>query len=177
MNATTTTRSEQARQARLLVALAMLATFVADQATKALALVYLWPPGWPIEVTSFFNLVLGLNPGVTFGIGRGLGLQAPWAVAAVTGLVLAAIAWIALLAPTRAEAASYGLVLGGGLGNLLDRLRIGAVVDFLDFHYANRHWPAFNMADVAIVCGVLSLLLLIALRWRDTPARTQGTPP
>lgn len=163
------------RRACVLAALSALAAFAVDQATKWFALVHLWPPGWPVEVTGFFNLALGFNPGVTFGIGRGLGLVAPWAVAAVTGLVLAVIAWMALRAPTRTEAAGYGLVLGGGVGNLLDRLRIGAVVDFLDLHYAGWHWPAFNMADVAIVCGVL---LLVSIGWRRAPpAPTEGISP
>jgi len=60
----------------------------------------------------------------------------------------------------RLECAALGLIIGGALGNIADRLRIGAVVDFIDAHYGGWHWPTFNMADVAIVCGVAALILV-----------------
>lgn len=61
-----------------------------------------------------------------------------------------------------------GLILGGAIGNLIDRIRFGEVVDFLDFHYGDLHWPAFNVADIAITLGSVALLAAF-LRARKTP--------
>ena len=77
---------------------------------------------------------------------------------AITG----AMAWWLARAPSRLVAAALGLVIGGALGNVVDRMRFGAVFDFVDLHAAGWHWPAFNVADAAIVAGA-GLLLLDAL--------------
>jgi signal peptidase II len=140
----------------LLVALAVL---VADQATKWAVLALLDLSAGPITVTPYFNLVLVWNPGVSFGMFGGLGAYAPWAL---TGVALAVVAFL-LAWLRRAQdaltAASLGLVIGGALGNVIDRIRYGAVIDFLDFHYAGYHWPAFNVADAAICVGAGLLLV------------------
>lgn len=76
------------------------------------------------------------------------------------GVGLLIFVWLARL-PRQAwlSVASLGLILGGAIGNLVDRLRIGRVVDFLDFHYAGLHWPAFNVADAAITVGAICLII------------------
>lgn len=110
-------------------------------------------------VTSFFNLVLVMNPGASFSFLAGAGGWQKWFFSA---LALAVSVWLIVLirrhAQERLRPAAFSLVLGGALGNLIDRLRFGAVVDFLDFHVAGWHWPAFNVADAAITLGVVLLL-------------------
>jgi signal peptidase II len=110
-------------------------------------------------VTSFFNLVLVMNPGASFSFLAGAGGWQKWLFSA---LALAVSVWLIVLirrhAQERLRPAAFSLILGGALGNLIDRLRFGAVVDFLDFHFAGWHWPAFNVADAAITLGVVLLL-------------------
>lgn len=102
-----------------------------------------------------FNLVFLRNDGVAFGLLDG----APWW--ALSGLALGTVVWLAVLlvrTGSGLDAAAYGLIIGGALVNVADRLRFGAVTDFLDVYVAEWHWPAFNLADVAVVCGVALLL-------------------
>jgi signal peptidase II len=139
----------------LLLALTVL---VLDQATKGLALASL-DPYEPVVVTPFFNLVLVWNRGVSFGMLAGHGAWGPWlltAMAAAIGAFLIVWLWRETRAVTRA---ALWLVLAGAVGNVIDRLRFGAVVDFLDFHAFGYHWPAFNVADSAIVVGAGLILL------------------
>ncbi|MBS7789428.1 signal peptidase II [Roseococcus sp. SDR] len=153
------------RSTRLLIAgAAALLAFLVDQATKLWALEALWPPYQVVvEVLPVWNLRLGFNTGVTFGMFRDSAAGAVWALVLVKlGVVAVLLRWL-WRGERRLEAFALGLVIGGALGNVLDRVRIGAVVDFLDWHYRGWHWPTFNMADVAIVCGV-ALLLFASLR-------------
>ncbi|WP_018873514.1 signal peptidase II [Thioalkalivibrio sp. ALJ16] len=115
----------------------------------------------PVEVTRFFNLSLVYNPGAAFSFLADAGDWGRWlltAIAVVIGLLI--VGWLARL-PRNAwwSVVALGLVLGGAIGNLIDRLRLGAVVDFLDFHWAGYHWPAFNVADMAIVVGAVTLIV------------------
>lgn len=138
----------------------------ADQITKALANAYSDALAGGIPVVPGFNLIFLRNDGVTFGL---LGGAPGWALA---GLALLVTAWLTVLlvrATSRLDAAAYGLVIGGALGNVADRLRFGAVTDFLDVYVGTWHWPAFNMADVAVVGGVG--LLLISEYWQARQAR------
>jgi signal peptidase II len=141
----------------LTVALAIL---LVDQASKAIVLALL---AEPIRVTGFFNLVLVWNRGVSFGMLGGLGASAPWLL---IGLALAVAVALTIWLWREARVLTglaLGLVIGGALGNAIDRARFGAVVDFLDFHLSGYHWPAFNVADSAIVVGA-GLLVLDGLR-------------
>jgi signal peptidase II len=151
------------RAAGLALAVAVLA---ADQLTKHLVLRDL-VMGQPVEVTSFFDLVLVWNQGVSFGLLNGAGGSSRWWLIGLAGAIAALlIAW--LWRETRAlPQAALWLVLAGALGNVTDRLRYGAVVDFLDFHLGGLHWPAFNVADSAIVIGA-GLLLIEGLFLRRT---------
>ena len=156
---------------------AALVAMVIDQMTKAWALGALWPPySAGITLLPVLNLRLGFNTGVTFG------MFAESAAGAVWLLVLIKIGVVAFIVPwlrrstLRLECAALGLIIGGALGNIADRVRIGAVVDFIDAHYAGWHWPTFNMADVAIVCGVGLLLVATLLAPARQRAPDAGQP-
>ena len=129
-----------------------------DQASKYIALAKL-AGNAPVEVTSFFNLVLVYNRGAAFSFLAGAG---GWQREFFTGIALIASAWIIWLLyrhpQQRLFSLALALVLGGAIGNVIDRVMIGAVVDFLDFHAFGWHWPAFNVADSAITCGAALLI-------------------
>ena len=130
-----------------------------DQATKY-AIPVLLPLRGSIEVTPFFNLVHVLNPGAAFSF---LSDAGGWQRYLFTGLGTAVSAFLAVAlwrgVRGRFETVAYIGLIGGALGNVIDRLRIGAVVDYLDFHWLGWHWPAFNFADVFVVVGAALLLL------------------
>ena len=148
------------RNRLLLASAAALLAFLMDQATKLWALDALWPPYQVVvEVLPVWNMRLGFNTGVTFGMFRDSAAGAVWALVSIKLVVVGFLLWWLWRGETRVEALALGLVIGGAMGNVLDRVRIGAVVDFLDWHYGGWHWPTFNMADVATVCGVGPLLL------------------
>jgi len=130
-----------------------------DQLTKWIVLDVVMTPPRVIEITGFFNFVLVGNRGVSFGL---LSSDSPWAqpllVTLALGLSAMLIYWLRG-ADNRLSAGFIGLVLGGAVGNAIDRLIHGAVIDFLDFHVAGFHWPAFNLADAAIVIGVAAMIL------------------
>jgi signal peptidase II len=133
---------------------------VLDQATKWWMLevvgIALRPP---IEVTPFFNLVMVWNRGVSFGLFAHEAEVMPYVLSGVAvAISVALFVWLAR-AERRWIAAAIGLVVGGAVGNVIDRLRFGAVADFFDVHVAGWHWPAFNVADAAIVVGVGMILL------------------
>ena len=140
-------------------ALALAAVVVLlDQVSKWYILTVVMTPPRTIEVTGFFNLVLAFNRGVSFGLlASGYGWK-PYLLAGLAlFVVLLLLYWVRGQrgwAPTVAA----GLIVGGAVGNIIDRFVHGAVVDFLDFHLAGWHWPAFNVADTGIVCGVGLLL-------------------
>jgi signal peptidase II len=122
-------------------------------------------PGERLAATGFFNLVLAFNKGAAFSFLAGApGWQTPLFIAvAVVAIVVVSV----LLARSPADwlvCAGLALILGGALGNLIDRLRYGRVVDFLDFHLYGWHWPAFNVADSAITIGAGLLIYESLLR-------------
>ena len=142
----------------------------ADQVSKAVVLRHAEALSGGIEVVPGFDLVLGRNDGVAFGLLGGVG---PWALVGLAAVVVAWLLVAMLRAPRRREAVAYGAVIGGAIGNVADRLRHGAVTDFLDFHVGAWHWPAFNLADVAIVVGVAGIVLLDLLGRRGhAPSRS-----
>ena len=136
--------------------LAAVAAFAIDQVTKAIVVTNASVLSAGVPVFTGFNLTFYRNDGVTFGLLGG----APWWSLVV--LALAVCAWlVTMMLRTRdgIEAVAYGAIIGGALGNVLDRLRFRAVTDFLDFYAGAAHWPAFNMADVFVVGGVGLLLI------------------
>jgi signal peptidase II len=111
-------------------------------------------------MTSFFNLVLVFNPGASFSFLADAGGWQKWFfVILASAISLWLLAMLRTHAQERLLPAALSLILGGAIGNVVDRLRFDAVVDFLDFHLAGYHWPAFNVADSAITAGVALMLL------------------
>ena len=110
-------------------------------------------------VTSFFNLVLVFNPGASFSFLADAGGWQKWFfVVLALGISLWLLGLLRKHAQERLLPAALSLILGGAIGNVIDRLRFDAVVDFLDFHLGGYHWPAFNVADSAITVGVTLML-------------------
>lgn len=141
---------------------------VLDQLSKQLVLHNL-QPGQMIAVTGFFDLVLVYNPGAAFSF---LADHGGWQRWFFTVLALVVSAWLAVLMyqhrRERLLPFAFACIVGGALGNVVDRLLHGAVVDFLHFHYAGYSWPAFNLADSAITLGVI-LMLFAQLRGTSSP--------
>ncbi len=143
--------------------LAVLITVV-DQLSKNAVLQAIATEGVAKPITSYFNLVLVYNHGISFGLFNDTPVEAqPFiflGIAAVISLVL--LVWL-FRTHSALIATALGMVIGGAIGNGIDRALHGAVIDFLDFYVTidgvARHWPAFNVADSAIVCGVGLLLL------------------
>ncbi|KAA0576223.1 signal peptidase II [Azospirillum sp. B21] len=148
------------RRRRLGAAL-LAATFAValDQGSKWAIIEHVMNPPRLIEVTPFFNLTLGFNRGVSFGL-FGDGAVGPWLLSGLALTIVALLLAWAMRSISQSEAAALGAIIGGALGNVIDRVRQGAVTDFLDLHAFGWHWPAFNLADAAIFCGVAMLLLL-----------------
>ena len=148
--------------------------FIIDQGVKWWILERVMAPPRVIAVTDFFNLVLGWNTGISFGMLSGAALP-PWTLAlfaiAVSGILLF---WM-FQTHNWFVSVALGLLIGGALSNALDRLHRGAVVDFLDFHVAGWHWPAFNLADAGIVCGVIVLMLDALIMGRADTSTSENT--
>ncbi len=142
---------------------------VLDQLCKWAMLEIVMGPPRIIPITSFFNLVLVWNRGVSFGFLGGASSQwIPWLLTVLALAIIATLGWWLRRAANRLMVLALGLVMGGALGNVIDRLRFGAVMDFLDFHAAGLHWPAFNVADSAITVGA-TLILYDAFFVRRNP--------
>jgi signal peptidase II len=111
------------------------------------------------HVTNFFNVVFTWNPGTSFSLFRALGESAPIIIIFVTAFVIGFILYYLIRRADSFERMPLAFIAGGALGNLIDRVRFGAVVDFLDFHIGGAHWPAFNVADAFICVGVALYIL------------------
>ena len=130
-----------------------------DQYTKALASAEL-QYRVPVEITSWFDLMLAHNTGAAFSFLASAGGWQRWFLAGVA-LVVSVVVGVWLTRLKRSEqllGIALGLVLGGGLGNLIDRVSLGYVVDFISWHYNDWYWPAFNIADSAICVGAVLLV-------------------
>jgi signal peptidase II len=126
--------------------------FVLDQGSKWFLLNFVMQPPRVLALTPWFNLVLSWNKGVTFGIlnHSGWGETRVWLLVAMALFIMALLfRWLTQVA-TLWAAVGLGFVMGGAAGNVVDRLRFGAVTDFLDFHIGSWHWFAFNLADAII---------------------------
>jgi signal peptidase II len=144
------------RQAMALVAI----TLAADQVSKQLLLGYLLQAGAIVTVIDgFFRLVVVWNRGVSFGLLGGDQALPPWVLSGVAiAVCIGLFVWLRRN-DRRLTGWGIGLVMGGAIGNVIDRARWGAVFDFADFHIGRWHWPAFNIADAAIVVGVGLMLI------------------
>ncbi|MBS0470920.1 MAG: signal peptidase II [Proteobacteria bacterium] len=129
--------------------------FGVDQFAKWLILEHVMNPPRVISIASFLNIVLGRNTGISFGL---FGAAPSWLL---TLLTLAILFWLVVWmrrAEDRIRTVAIGLAIGGAVGNIIDRLRYGAVTDFIDIHLTNWHFPAFNLADVGITTAVVLLV-------------------
>jgi signal peptidase II len=150
------------------------ATVLADQLTKAAALSLLLQ-GTAVPVLPSFNLTLGFNEGASFGMMGGVMAGKPLLMAALTGALTLTFTVMAFRAQHALERAGFALVVGGALGNIIDRVQQGAVTDFLDVYWRDWHWPTFNVADIAITLGaVLILAASLPLRRRKEPVLDQS---
>jgi signal peptidase II len=140
-------------------ALAVVVTILLDQLSKWWILTIVMNPPKRIPLIDFFSLVLVYNRGVSFGIFSDAPDWARWALIVFAALIAAALLIWMRYAESRLLALALGFVAGGAIGNVIDRVYYGAVVDFLDFHVGAWHWPAFNVADSAITIGVALLIV------------------
>lgn len=161
---------------KLLILIAViLGAIILDQITKGLLLYLIAGPtpmfadAWDLvpypylmaQVCDVFNIVFTWNTGTSFSLFRALGESAPIVIIILTGFIIGFIGYYTFARAEKYERIPLALIIGGAIGNLIDRVRFGAVVDFLDFHIGGYHWPAFNVADVCICVGVAWYLL----RW------------
>jgi len=163
----TTASHGKYRGLALLLAILALAL---DQYSKWLILTILSGHNGPaIEATPFFNIVLVRNSGISFGMFAGE--RQPLLLTAVSvAVVITLLIWL-MKNSSKLVAMALGSVIGGAIGNMIDRVRFGAVTDFLDFHLGVYHWPAFNIADSCIFIGVV----LLCMGSMFTPNQTQGS--
>ena len=165
---------------RMLFYYVALTVILLDQATK-LVIVRALRVGQGIPVIpGYFDIVFVLNPGAAFGFLATLSEQVRnpfFILVSVAAAILIVFYHTRFLHADRLATVALGLILGGAIGNLIDRLRYGMVVDFLDFHVSRYHWPAFNVADSAISIGVGLMLLDMVLDWRreNRKAAADGT--
>jgi signal peptidase II len=142
---------------------------LADQATKWLVLQTM-PLGEVIPITGFFNLVHVRNPGAAFSFLADAGGWQRWLFAFFAiGVSAVLIVMIRKAPDQRLFCLAAALIIGGAIGNLIDRLVFGEVIDFLDFFWNQWHWPAFNLADSAITIGAVVMILDELVRWRRQP--------
>lgn len=131
---------------------------VIDQISKWYIFDALATHGPVVEILPFFNLVTVWNKGISFGMFHDVD-YGKW-IFVVISLVITVVLVIWLTRATLSWTAyAVGMVIGGAIGNVIDRVRFGAVADFLDFHLGGYHWPAFNIADSAVFIGVAMLCL------------------
>jgi signal peptidase II len=139
-----------------------LSLLILDQVTKYFV-VLLLPLHGSTDVSYFFNIVHFRNEGAAFSLLADAGGWQRYFFACVASITSLWLIFMINKSQSMRELLGFSFVLGGALGNLSDRLLRGNVVDFLDFYWKGSHWPAFNFADVTIICGICLLISLIAL--------------
>jgi signal peptidase II len=142
---------------------AAIVTLIADQASKLWLLnIFDIAHRAPVRVTSFFDLVLAMNIGISFGWLQNDSQMAQLSLMAIKGVAVVLLAIWMIRSQTVLATLALGMIIGGAIGNAIDRLAYGAVVDFALFHIEiagqTYNWYIFNIADVAIVAGVAALL-------------------
>lgn len=139
-------------------------TLMLDQVSKSFIVTSAQSGALPFVVLPFFRIVLVHNTGISFGLLTRVPPHAshwmPLLITIATSLIVCMLAVWLWRAREKHVILSLGFIIGGAAGNILDRARTGAVVDFLDFFIGNYHWPAFNIADSAIFIGVVILVLM-----------------
>ena len=135
----------------MLKIIVILAIIIVDQLTKYWAVMEA-----PCYIFPLLNFVMAPNPGITFGLFPSL---YPWVIWSFSAVILFYVFWELLVTRIRLERVAYSFIIGGAIGNLIDRFRLGYVIDFLDFHLGQFHYPwPFNVADSFIVVGIVLLI-------------------
>ena len=140
-----------------MIYLISLIVFLLDFVTKYWA-TYSLVPHNPFPIFPHFNLYLTFNRGVSFSMFYAQSTTGVWGLIGLTGAISALIIYFIQKEKEVLTRIGLALVLGGAIGNLIDRIRFGSVIDFLDFYWGNYHWPAFNVADSAICIGAALIL-------------------
>ena len=153
---------------KLLGVAAAISSLAADQMTKSWSVRTVVADG-DIQVGQWLNIVAVENNGVAFGIATGAGSWILIAVGVAVTCVLAA--WM-VRSSSKPQILGLGLAIGGAVGNIVDRIRLGSVRDFLDFHWGDAHWPAFNLADVFILTGLAVVVLVNERKGEKTLSST-----
>ncbi len=115
-----------------------------------------------IHITSFFNIVMAWNTGVSFSLFNDMGAVGVYLLIAIALIITMIFCYWLMRSTHWLYGLGYALVIGGALGNVVDRARFGAVIDFIDIHAYGYHWPAFNIADMSVVSGI-GILIIVSL--------------
>lgn len=143
-----------ARSSRIIITL-----MIIDQLTKWWFINNLrWKPGLTLKITSFLNMVYTWNYGISFGLMRDYYQYSNIAFLAINTLIVCYLYYLMMSSKTMGGFVGYSFVIGGAIGNLIDRFFRGAVFDFIHFHYQNYSFPVFNLADCFITLGVIILI-------------------
>lgn len=145
---------------RLIFSLGIIfSALIIDLSSKWFIEAHVMTPPRVIPVVPSFNLVLGYNRGVSFGLFNSDSPYVPYALTAVALAIIIVLAVALWRSNSLAHTIGFAAIIGGALSNVVDRLGDGAVTDFLDFYVGQYHWPAFNFADTLVFCGTLILLI------------------
>lgn len=155
---------------KLLGVAAAISSLVADQMTKSWAVQAVASNG-DVWVSGWFNIVSVRNEGVAFGLAQG---AASWVLVALGVAITCVLAIWMVRSTSKIQALGLGMAIGGALGNIIDRVRLGAVRDFLDFYWRDSHWPAFNLADAFILAGLAIVILVNERDTRGTASKSRA---
>jgi signal peptidase II len=147
------------RNFRLIGISVAIITFIFDQWSKKTALNWFLSGHHQIKASSFLNIILSANKGISFGMLAAGSAYEVWMLIIVAVCISFLLGLWIWQAESRFSSLCFGLILGGALGNVMDRFLYGAVVDFLDFHIFGYHWYTFNIADCGIVIGAVLLVI------------------
>lgn len=155
-------------------AVSALIVLAADQGSKWWILNGLdLPARGPVRLLPVLDFVMVWNRGVTFGLLNGFGAWTRIALVIVALAIVTALAIWLRRTESRVTAIALGAIAGGAVGNVIDRLRFGAVVDFIHAHIADWSWYVFNVGDAAIVCGVITLLIVSQFSPKPEPGKSR----